>query len=40
VDAREDVGGADRREEPAGERCAAEAGGGSGRSGAHGDGGA
>jgi hypothetical protein len=40
VDAREDVGGTDRREEPAGERRTAEAGDGSGRSCAQGDGGA
>jgi hypothetical protein len=40
VDVREAVGGADRRGEPAEERRTAEAGGGSGRSGAQGDGGA
>jgi hypothetical protein len=40
VGAREDVGSADRREEPAEERRTAEAGGGSGQSGTQGDGGA
>jgi hypothetical protein len=40
VGAREDVGSADRREEPAEERRTAAAGGGSGQSGAQGDGGA